>query len=77
MPATVAVRAANVRDKARVVAMTDTRTVVAHLVTDEAVAAGRRAGRYVGVCDAVVVAGSLLEGTGRGCRSCQDWAVAQ
>ncbi|MGH3796701.1 MAG: hypothetical protein ACRDSP_17640 [Pseudonocardiaceae bacterium] len=77
MPATVAVRAANVRDKARVVAMTDTRTVVAHLVTDEAVAAGRRAGRYVGVCGAVVVPGSLLEGTDRGCRSCQDWAAAQ
>ncbi len=30
--------------------MTDSRTVVAHLVTDDAVAAGRRAGRYVGVC---------------------------
>ncbi|MGH4017144.1 MAG: hypothetical protein ACRDSL_25105 [Pseudonocardiaceae bacterium] len=57
--------------------MTDTRTVVAHLVTDEAVAAGRRAGRYIGVCEAVVLPGSLTEGTDRFCRSCQNWAVSQ
>lgn len=56
--------------------MTDTCTVVAHLVTDEAVAAGRHAGRYVGVCGAVVLPGSLPEDANRYCRSCQDW-VAQ
>lgn len=55
-----------------VVAMTDTCTVVAHLVTDEAVAAGRHAGRYVGACGAVVLPGSLMEATSRYCRSCQD-----
>jgi hypothetical protein len=60
-----------------VVAMTDTRTVVAHLVSDEAVAAGRRAGRYVGVCGAVVLPGSLKEATDRYCRRCQHWAVSQ
>lgn len=63
--------------RTHVVAMTDTRTAVAHLVTDAAVAAGRRAGRYVGVCGAVVLPGSLMEGTARGCRSCRDWAAAQ
>ncbi|MGH3796491.1 MAG: hypothetical protein ACRDSP_16560 [Pseudonocardiaceae bacterium] len=57
--------------------MTDTRTVVTHLVTDEAVAAGRRTGRYVGVCGVAVLPGSLTEGTDRYCRSCRDWAVAR
>ncbi|MGH3911702.1 MAG: hypothetical protein ACRDRM_12835 [Pseudonocardiaceae bacterium] len=61
----------------RTVAMIDTRTGVAHLVTDAAVAAGRRAGRYVGVCGAVVLPGSLTEGTDRFCRFCRDWAAAQ
>lgn len=61
----------------RVVAMTDTRNVVAHFVAEEAVAAGRHAGRYVGVCGAMVVPGSLLEDTDRGCRFCRDWAAAR
>lgn len=61
----------------RAVAMTDARTAVAHLVTDAAVAAGRRAGRYVGVCGAVVLPGSLMEGTARGCRFCRDLAAAR
>ncbi|MFN2495137.1 MAG: hypothetical protein ABR608_04415 [Pseudonocardiaceae bacterium] len=60
-----------------VVAMTDTRTTVSHLITDEAVAVGRRAGHYVGVCGAVVLPGSLKEDTDRCCRSCQQWAAAQ
>jgi hypothetical protein len=60
-----------------VVAMTDPGAVVAHLVTEEAVAAGRRAGRYAGVCDAVVLPGSLLECTGRCCRACRDWVAAK
>ncbi|MGH3848647.1 MAG: hypothetical protein ACRDRT_02900 [Pseudonocardiaceae bacterium] len=63
--------------RTHVVAMTDTRTVVTHLVTDEAVAAGRRTGRYVGVCGVAVLPGSLTEGTDRYCRSCRDWAVAR
>lgn len=53
-------------------AMTDTCTAV-HLVTDEAVAAGRHAGRYIGVCGAVVLPGSLMEDTSRYCQSCRDW----
>jgi len=59
------------------VAMTDTCTVVTHLVTDEAVAAGRQAGRYVGVCGAVVLPGSLLEDIHRPCRSCHYPAVSR
>lgn len=60
-----------------VIAMTDTGAVVAHLVTDEAVAAGRHAGRYVAVCGAVVRPGSLKDGADRCCQPCQDWAAAQ
>lgn len=60
-----------------VVAMTDTRTKLTHLVTEEAVIAGRRAGRYVGVCGTVVVPGSLLDDTNRPCRSCHYSAVSQ
>ena len=56
----------------RVVAMTDTRTLIAHLVTDEAVSIGRRAGRYVGVCGEPVLPGSLTEDSGQHCRSCQE-----
>lgn len=36
--------------KSHVVTMIDTRTMVAHLATDEAMVTGRRAGRYIGVC---------------------------
>ncbi len=57
--------------------MADAGAVVAHLITDEAVAAGRHADRYVGVCGAVVLPGSLQDGTGRCCRGCQDWVAAQ
>ncbi|MGQ0775044.1 MAG: hypothetical protein ACT4NY_11610 [Pseudonocardiales bacterium] len=53
-----------------VIKMIDTCTVVAHLVTDEAMAAGRRAGRYVGLCGAVVLPGSLKEDTNRSCSLC-------
>lgn len=63
--------------KSHVVAMADAGAVVAHLITDEAVAAGRHADRYVGVCGAVVLPGSLQDGTGRCCRGCQDWVAAQ
>ncbi|MGH3931874.1 MAG: hypothetical protein ACRDTF_18085 [Pseudonocardiaceae bacterium] len=63
--------------KPYVVAMTDTRTVVTHLVTEEAVAAGRQSGRYIGLCGAVVLPGSLLEDAKRPCRSCHYWSVAR
>lgn len=63
--------------KLHVVPMTDTCTVIAHLVTDEAVAVGRHAGRYVGACGAVVLPGSLTQDTNRYCRACQQWAIAQ
>ncbi|MGH3937920.1 MAG: hypothetical protein ACRDTG_04680 [Pseudonocardiaceae bacterium] len=55
-----------------VIAMIDTRTSVAHLVTDEAMAVGRRAGRYVALCGGEVLPGSLKEDTNRSCRSCRQ-----
>jgi hypothetical protein len=55
-----------------VVVMSDTRTQVGHLVTDEAVSAGRSAGRYAGVCGAEVLPGSLKEDTERYCRTCMN-----
>lgn len=39
--------------------MTDAHTGDAHLVTEEAVIAGRRAGRYVAVCGSKVLAASM------------------
>lgn len=60
-----------------VITMIDTRTMVAHLVTDEAMAAGRRAGSYVGVCGAVVLPGSLKEDTNRSCPSCRQRMAAR
>lgn len=54
--------------------MTDTRNV-AHLVSDEAVVAGRRAGRYVAVCRADLLAASLTAETGRRCLRCEEWAA--
>lgn len=59
-----------------VVKMIDSYTMVAHLVTDEAMVTGRRAGRYVGVCGAVVLPGSLKEDTNRHCRACQQQGAA-
>jgi len=60
-----------------VIMMTDTRTAIAHLVTEDAMAAGRQAGSYVGACGAEVLPGSLQEDTNRYCRFCQQWAAAQ
>lgn len=54
-------------------AVTDARTSIAHLVTVEAMAAGRRRGIYAAVCSAEVVASSLTaEESGR-CRRCRRW----
>ncbi|HEX2298568.1 MAG TPA: hypothetical protein VHH34_08635 [Pseudonocardiaceae bacterium] len=41
-----------------------------HLVTDEAMAAGRAAGRYLARCDAVILAASLTTPESRPCRAC-------
>lgn len=54
--------------------MTDGRSRVVHLITDDAAVAGRAAGRYVAVCDAVVVAAALATPDGTGCRRCTAWA---
>jgi hypothetical protein len=57
----------------RPLAMTDATTGTAHLVTDESVAAGRRAGgRYVAVCGAQVLAASLTMPERDQCQSCQS-----
>lgn len=62
-------------DTSRVVAMTDARTHRAHLVTDEAAAAGRAdAGRrYVAVCGAVVLAASPATPETRYSACCPYW----
>lgn len=57
-----------------VIPMVDARTRSAHLVTDDAVAAGRAdAGRYVAVCGAVVLAASLTTPEASYCASCAYW----
>jgi hypothetical protein len=51
--------------------MTDATTGTAHLVTDESVAAGHRAGGiYVAVCGAQVLAASLTMPERDQCQSC-------
>ena len=53
--------------------MVDARTGTAHRVTDESVAAGRRAGgRYVAVCGAQVLAANLTMPERDQCPSCQS-----
>ncbi|MCA1672790.1 MAG: hypothetical protein LC799_11495 [Actinobacteria bacterium] len=49
----------------------------AHLVTDEAMAAGRAAGRYLAVCDAVVLAASLTTPESGHCKKCRRWRAGQ
>lgn len=44
----------------------------AHLVTEHAMAAGRRAGRYAAVCGAEVLAASLTAVERSHCRSCAN-----
>ncbi|MGQ0777300.1 MAG: hypothetical protein ACT4NY_23275 [Pseudonocardiales bacterium] len=60
-----------------VVAITDTRTRSAHLITDEAFAAGCRAGRYVAACGAEVFTASLTTPERGYCESCTRWRAAQ
>lgn len=54
--------------------ITDTRTGCAHLVTDAAFAAGRRAGRYAAACGADVFAASLTTPERRRCEDCRRTA---
>ncbi|MGH7929731.1 MAG: hypothetical protein ACREQV_18265 [Candidatus Binatia bacterium] len=64
-----------VAEACHVVALVDARTGRTHLVRDDAVVAGRGAGRYVAVCEAVVLAASLTAPGGKYCRSCAAWAT--
>jgi hypothetical protein len=62
----------------RLVALTDVHTGAAHLVTDEAMAAGRRAGgRYAAVCGVDVLPASLTAPERRICHDCAALAVAK
>lgn len=58
-------------------AVTDARTSIAHLVTLEAMAAGRPRGVYVAVCDAEVVASSLTAEESGHCRRCRQWRAGR
>ncbi|MGH3903630.1 MAG: hypothetical protein ACRDTE_05480 [Pseudonocardiaceae bacterium] len=58
-------------------AVTDAHTSLAHLVTLEAMAAGRRSGVYVAVCDSEVVASSLTAEESGHCRRCRGWRAGQ
>ncbi|HEX2299864.1 MAG TPA: hypothetical protein VHH34_15360 [Pseudonocardiaceae bacterium] len=44
-----------------------------HLVTDEAMAAGRRVGCYAAVCSAHVLAVSLTVPESSRCQACRAW----
>lgn len=60
----------------RVVTVTD-RKGTAHLVTDDALDVARSAaGRYVAVCGAVVLPGSLSAPIGHSCHGCTGWVFA-
>ncbi|MFN2496948.1 MAG: hypothetical protein ABR608_13735 [Pseudonocardiaceae bacterium] len=60
-----------------VLGVTDARTSVAHLATDETMAAGRPAGRYVAVCGCVVLASSLTTEESGHCRDCRQWRAGR
>lgn len=53
----------------RLLTVTDAQGI-AHLVTDEAMAAGHRAGRYLAVCDQHVLTASLTTPEHSHCRGC-------
>ena len=48
-----------------------------HLVTDEALAAGRRAGRYIAVCKSEVIAASLTTPETGHCEGCRQRRAGQ
>ena len=61
----------------RLFALTDARTGEAHLVTDEAMVAGRRdGGRYVATCGVEVLPASLTAPDRRSCLDCAARAVS-
>lgn len=62
-------------DTARPVALRAVTDVegMTHLVTDEAMAAGRRAGCYAAVCGAHVLAASLTVPDTSRCQDCRTW----
>lgn len=53
--------------------VTDARTSLAHLVTVEAMAAGRPRGVYAAVCGGEVVASSLTAAESGHCSRCRAW----
>lgn len=54
----------------RAVTVADARTGTEHLVTDDGIATGRRAGRYRAVCGELVLAASLIAEPARHCPIC-------
>lgn len=58
--------------RAALLGVTDARTSIAHLVSDEAMAAGRRAGCYVAICGCEVLASSLATEESGHCRACRQ-----
>jgi hypothetical protein len=59
------------RLRRRTVEMVDARTLQAHLLTDEALAAGRRGdGRYIALCGSDVLPASLAAAERGFCRRC-------
>lgn len=59
----------------RVVVVTEAGTGLAHLVTDESMAAGLRGGIYLAVCDARVLPASLIVPPSGWCRWCARWRL--
>ena len=57
--------------------VTDARTSLAHLVTVDAMVAGRCDGVYIAVCDAEVIASSLTAEESGHCRDCRRWRAGQ
>ena len=58
-------------------AVVDVSSALAHLVTDEAMAAGRRSGRYLAVCGDRVLAASLTAPESGYCKRCRRWRAGQ
>ncbi|MGH4010892.1 MAG: hypothetical protein ACRDTH_22495 [Pseudonocardiaceae bacterium] len=54
-------------------AVTDAQTSLAHLVTVQAMAAGRLHGRYTAVCGYPVLAASLTAPASGSCQDCRRW----
>ncbi|MGH3908205.1 MAG: hypothetical protein ACRDTE_29090 [Pseudonocardiaceae bacterium] len=55
-------------------AITDARTGGAHLVTEDAITAGRRTGHYLAACGTEVLPASLTTEADTFCLSCRDEA---